>query len=63
VVSVRIGILARTLSDPATGNPKETDVDTGNYDVDGDGNNELSNPNDRFKRRIFQSVVQLRNTL
>jgi len=63
VVSVRIGILARTLNDPVTGQPKETDRDTGIYDVDGDGTNELNNPNDRYKRRLFQSVVQLRNML
>ncbi|MGA9031454.1 MAG: PilW family protein [Sulfuricaulis sp.] len=63
VVSVRIGILARTLSDSATGRAKETDIDTGNYDIDGDGNVDLSNPGDHFKRRIFQYVVQLRNAL
>jgi type IV pilus assembly protein PilW len=63
VVSVRIGILARTLSDRATGKPKETDIDTGDYDVDGDGNIDLSNPGDHYKRRIFQYVVQLRNAL
>ena len=61
VVSVRIGMLARTLNDPVTGQPKETDRDTGIYDVDGDGTNELNNPNDRYKRRLFQSVVQVRN--
>lgn len=64
VVSVRIGILARTLSDPATGNPKETDVDSKTYDIDGDTTTDFTPPaGDRFKRRIFQSVVQLRNTL
>lgn len=61
VVSARIGILARTLSDRDTGKTKETDADTGSYDVDGDGTNELSNPGDRYKRRIFQAVVHLRN--
>ena len=61
VVSVRIGILARTLSDPATGKPKESDLDTFSYDVDGDGTNELSNPGDHYKRRVFQAVVHLRN--
>ena len=61
VVSVRIGILARTLDDAATGKSKEFDKDTGKYDVDSDGTDELDNPGDRYKRRIFQSVVQLRN--
>lgn len=61
VVSVRIGILARTLDDAVTGKSKEFDKDTGKYDVDGDGTYELDNPGDRYKRRIFQSVVQLRN--
>lgn len=61
VVSVRVGILARTLADPATGNPKETENDTGKYDVDGDGTYELNNPGDRYKRRVFQTVVHLRN--
>ncbi len=61
VVSVRIGILARTLDDAATGKSKEFDKDTGKYDVDSDGTYEIDNPGDHYKRRIFQSVVQLRN--
>lgn len=62
IKSVRVGILARTLADPATGKPKETDTDdTGKYDVDGDGTNELETPGDSYKRRVFQAVVQLRN--
>lgn len=61
VVSVRVGILARTLDDAATGRSKEFDKDTGQYDVDGDGTFELDTPGDRYKRRLFQSVVQLRN--
>jgi type IV pilus assembly protein PilW len=66
IKSVRVGILARTLADPATGKPKETDTDdTGVYDVDGDGVNELfnglENPGDTYKRRVFQAVVHLRN--
>ncbi|MDH3513268.1 MAG: PilW family protein [Gammaproteobacteria bacterium] len=70
VVSVRLGILATTLDDAATGKSKEFDRDTNNYDVDGDcapnaaltdACFELSSPNDRYKRRLFQTVVQLRN--
>lgn len=61
VVSARLGILARTLDDAATGRSKEFDKDTGQYDVDGDGTFEVDNPGDRYKRRLFQSVVQLRN--
>lgn len=57
VVSVRIGILARTLDQ------KNTDIDNGTYDVDGDGTNEVTAPGDRFRRRIFQATVQLRNML
>lgn len=57
ITSIRIGILARTIDD------KNTDVDHGIYDVDGDGTNELANPGDRYRRRIFQATVQLRNKL
>lgn len=56
VVSVRIGILARTVND------KDTDIDTNTYDIDGDGAIDFTPAsNDRNKRRIFQAVVQLRN--
>jgi len=55
VVSVRIGILMRTLDD------KNTDIDNGKYDVDGDGTYELNAPGDRYRRRIFQAVIQVRN--
>jgi type IV pilus assembly protein PilW len=64
IVSVRIGILARTVSD------KETDVDSGVYDVDGDCATgaalthacyEFTAPGDRHKRRVFQAAVHLRN--
>ncbi len=55
VVNVRIGILVRTLDD------KNTDLDKGTYDVDGDGTAEVTTPNDRFRRRVFQATVQLRN--
>jgi type IV pilus assembly protein PilW len=61
VVSVRIGILARTLDDAATGRSKEFDKDTGQYDVDSDGTYEVDNLGDRYKRRLFQTAVQLRN--
>jgi type IV pilus assembly protein PilW len=55
VVSVRIGILAKTVND------KDTDIDSGTYDVDGDGTTDFTAPGDHNKRRIFQAVVQLRN--
>jgi type IV pilus assembly protein PilW len=64
VVSVRVGILARTVS------AKDTDVDTTAYDVDGDCPPNTTAPNSCFdftapgdhnKRRIFQATVQLRN--
>ena len=58
VVSIRIGILARTVND------KDTDIDSRTYDVDGDGTTDFtpsSNPPDRNMRRIFQAAVQLRN--
>lgn len=60
VVSVRIGILARTLND------KNTDIDATSYDVDGDGSIDFtppSSPPDRYRRRAFQATVQLRNML
>jgi len=55
VVSVRVGVLARTVSD------KDTDVDTASYDIDGTGLNNFTAPGDHHKRRVFQAVVQLRN--
>lgn len=60
VVSVRIGILARTLTQ------EDTDIDSSTYDVDGDGNNtnNFTAPgNDRHKRRVFSATVQLRNLI
>jgi type IV pilus assembly protein PilW len=55
VMSVRIGILARTITD------KSGDIDNESHDVDGDGTPELTAPGDRFRRRVFQAVVKLRN--
>jgi type IV pilus assembly protein PilW len=64
VVSARVGVLARTVSD------KDTDIDSGVYDVDGncpagaaltDACYEFTAPGDRNKRRVFQAVVHLRN--
>lgn len=56
VVSIRIGILARTVSN------KETDLDNTSYDIDGTGQNNFTpNPPDRYKRKVFQAVVFLRN--
>ena len=55
VVSVRFGILARTV------NNKDTDIDSGSYDVDGDGTKEFTAPGDRNKRRVFRATVLLRN--
>lgn len=55
VVSARIGILARTLND------KGTDKDNTAYDIDGDGVTDFTAPGDRYRRRVFQATVQLRN--
>jgi type IV pilus assembly protein PilW len=55
VVSVRVGVLARTVSD------KDTDKDTAVYDIDGTGLNNFTAPGDHHKRRVFQAVVQMRN--
>lgn len=64
VVSIRVGILARTVND------KDTDIDNGAYDVDGDCPSgaavtnacyDFTAPGDHNKRRIFQATVQLRN--
>lgn len=57
VVTVRLGIIARTLDD------KDTELDNRAYDVDGDGSTDLPTQNDRYKRRVFQATVQLRNML
>lgn len=55
VVSVRIGILARTLTQ------EDTDINNDSYDVDGDGTNDFTAPGDRHKRRAFTATVHLRN--
>jgi len=59
VVSVRVGLLARTLVQEGT------DVDGNLYDLDGDGTNDFPTsgnpPNDRYKRRVFSATVLLRN--
>ena len=55
VMSVRIGVLARTI------NSEGTDLDQADHDVDDDGIPELSAAGDRFRRRVFQAVVKLRN--
>lgn len=55
VVSVRIGILARTLTQ------EDTDTDSASYDVDDDGTNDYTAPGDRHKRRLFSATVFLRN--
>jgi len=52
VVSVRIGLLARTVSD------KQSDIDNGTYDVNGAS---FTAPGDHNKRRTFQATVMLRN--
>lgn len=57
VVTIRIGIVARTIGN------KETEIDNRSYDVDGDGFDDLAAQNDRYKRRVFQTTVQLRNML
>jgi type IV pilus assembly protein PilW len=65
VKSVRFGIIAVTVDE------KDTDVDSGTYDVDGDCPTGAlitdscydftPGADDRNKRRVFQAVVQLRN--
>jgi type IV pilus assembly protein PilW len=64
VVAVRVGILARTISD------KQTDIDNAKYDVDGDclpgalptdPCYDFTAPGDHYKRRVFISTVLLRN--
>ena len=67
VVTVRIGLLARTLA-----NSDRTSKDYGGfqdttdgYDVDGDGNKETNYTaalNDMYQRRVFRATVTLRNT-
>jgi type IV pilus assembly protein PilW len=52
VVSVRIGILARSLDD------KDTDVNEEKYDVNG---KEVGPFNDRIRRRVYASTILLRN--
>lgn len=66
VVSVRVGLLARTLANTDSGNTTHgafLDTTTG-YDVDGDGANETNfsaAQNDKYERRIFRNTVTLRN--
>ena len=54
VVSVKIGILARTP------NSKDTDTDTNTYDVNG---TILGPFNDRYSRRVFVATVLLKNLI
>jgi len=55
IVSVRIGILARTLTQ------EDTDTNSSSYDVDGDGTDDFTAPGDRHKRRAFTATVHMRN--
>jgi type IV pilus assembly protein PilW len=54
VVSVKIGILARTT------NTKDTDIDNNTYDVNG---TTLGPFNDRNSRRVFVATVSLKNLI
>lgn len=55
VTSARLGILAQTVDQ------RDTEIDSGSYDIDGDGTNEYSNIGDRNTRRIFRSTILMRN--
>ncbi len=55
VTSARVGILARTV------NQKGAETDHGTYDIDGDGTNDVIDPNDQNMRRVFRNTVLLRN--
>ena len=57
VVSVRIGLLAGSVDE--LGN--RFDQDHGTYDIDRDGTNDLIDPGDRRRRRIFTATVLMRN--
>jgi type IV pilus assembly protein PilW len=64
VMAVRIGILARSLAQTESGGKEYgPDVDTGSYDVDGDGTNDFTvpAPGDRYQRRVFRTTVLMRN--
>lgn len=66
VVTVRIGLLARTLanSDKSTKDYGAFQDTTDGYDVDGDGVKETNYAlakNDQYQRRIFRATVTLRN--
>lgn len=58
VVSVRIGLLMRTVGEILRG-----PVDTNSYDVDGDGAAEYNPPADRRTRLVVGGTVGLRNRL
>ena len=65
VISVRIGILARSIANTRYDSDGEygtgLDVDTRSYDLDGDGVNEVDPPDLRVIRQAFVSTVALRN--
>jgi type IV pilus assembly protein PilW len=68
VVTIRIGLLARTLANSdRSGNDYGGFRDTADgYDVDGDGNKEVNYTaalNDMYQRRVFRATVTLRNAL
>lgn len=54
VVTVRIGLIARSLQ-------PEKDAIAGPIDIDGDTIDEMSAQNDGIRRRAFQSTVRIRN--
>ncbi|MDH3379421.1 MAG: PilW family protein [Gammaproteobacteria bacterium] len=65
VISVRIGILARSIANTRYDTEGEYgnqfDVDTRSYDLDGDGVNEVNPPDERVIRQAFVSTIALRN--
>ncbi len=65
VISVRLGILARSIANTRYDSDGEygtdLDIDTRTYDLDGDGVNEVDPPDERVIRQAFVSTIALRN--
>ena len=62
VVALRVGILARSLAQTERGSKEHgTDIDTQQYDIDGDGSTDFTAPGDHYERRVFRTTVLMRN--
>ncbi|MDH3452260.1 MAG: PilW family protein [Gammaproteobacteria bacterium] len=60
VINVRVGLLAGSVNEYGT---DDADTDDNTYDIDRDGVDDVVDPDDRRRRRVFTATVALRNAL